>query len=502
MIVTSFKAFPLYVPSLKRKELPGAFLDIEAHWYLVLFLLGVASFFVGITMYILVFICILLLPLRGKDILLCMSILMLAFVICTNNEWHVAAMQVKAKTWSTHRGLVEGEVGSDPEFAEGKTRFTLSLPDNTHVAAVLPRFVDVELGDRVLLKGSFELPENFSESFSYTDYLLLKNITLRLSKANIQSISKPRNPPWEHYLFAIKRRLQYTIQTLWPGDSGGWISGILLGARSDLSQDLKDNFQRTGLTHIVAVSGFNITIIISLLFTVLKPLSLSLRVVVSLCSIALFALFVGASAAVVRASLMGGLALIVLLLERNTASLYIVLLSACLMVALQPRTLLYDIGFQLSFCALFGLMYVEPLVRPWFLWLPKQFEIQEAVSTTIAAQIITTPLTLYYFQSFSLIAPLANLLVTPLIPLSMLLSFLAAISPISWITIPISILTKLLVETGLWITTLLGSLPFASLQDLYLPGGIWLVLGQYLILGLWIQKNMSKDRKNSLEAMD
>ena len=205
--------------------------------------------------------------------------------------------------------------------------------------------------------------------------------------------------------------------------------GILIGARSTISPELQMAFQRTGTSHLVALSGFNITIIAIAISWMLSGFHLSSRakLMISAASVTLFVLLVGGGASVVRAAIMGILALIARERGRIYEMTNALLFAAIVMILINPYLLRFDLSFQLSFLATLGIIIMPPKLESWLLWSAKESGIAEILYATLGAELFVFPLILWQFGRVSLIGPLANLLVLPLIPFTMLLGFLVGV---------------------------------------------------------------------------
>ena len=230
-------------------------------------------------------------------------------------------------------------------------------------------------------------------------------------------------------IFIVKLAFEKSIERSVAEPNAAFIGGILLGSRSQIPQDIKDDFARTGTSHILAISGYNITIvatIVSSFFLLFfrRPAAFWF----SLIGITLFTILTGAQASVVRAAIMGSLVLLAYREGRLTNPRNAIALVGAAMVFINPVVLRYDIGFQLSFAATLGLVYVAPVIEKYFSKLPKLFDLRETLIMTISAQIFVLPLLLYYFKSLSLISLPANIIVLPTIPLAMILGFMAGIT--------------------------------------------------------------------------
>ena len=154
-----------------------------------------------------------------------------------------------------------------------------------------------------------------------------------------------------------------------------------------------------------------------------------------------------------------------------------------------PKVLIWDAGFQLSFLATVGLIYFVPLLEKYTRWLPSTFELRESFTTTLSAIVLTTPLILFQFGRFSFFAPLANLLILPIIPINMAVGFLAVVLGLIWLPLgqAIGYISWVILTYVLKLTEILGNLPWASVP---VPGFPWLVMAAgYLIISFLIFKH-------------
>lgn len=201
--------------------------------------------------------------------------------------------------------------------------------------------------------------------------------------------------------------------------------GFLAGFRSLLPDDLEDNLSTTGLTHIVAVSGYNTTILASAVQTLLAKRGSRKQVVFATLGLLLiFMSITGAAPSIVRASVVSGLSLIAWYFGRRFRPSVLLLVSAAATAYMSPLYLWYGLGWWLSFLAFFGVLIVAPLISKRFFKNKPGVLTQTALETT-SAQLMTLPLIIWIFGKVSAIALLANLLVLPVIPLAMLTTFVA-----------------------------------------------------------------------------
>ena len=390
--------------------------------------------------------------------------------------------------------LLDATILSAPTITNGRTvaeiRITTSsLPHDLKAKLYIQgSHPSLRPNDQIAFEGDIYAPTNKEgATFDYVRFLAKDSIFLEVRTYSLlhHTPSQP-STVWD-MLYLARHSIERTIERMWPGDTGGLISGILIGSKTSLSTRISEAFRITGLSHIVAISGFNITIIIVFVFHLLSWVPKKLQILLAAIFIVIFVLFVGPSAAVVRAGIMGCIGLLALYSERKSTVLTSLLLSAVIMCLANPLTLLYDIGFQLSFLAVIGLVYGE-LFWGFMAKLPELFGLKEALLGTLSAQLTTLPITLYYFGTFSIISPVANLFVTPGIPLGMLGSFVSILFSyipfLDWVAIPVSIVTGWLVQALIFFTYLFSTLPYASVTVGFFNTPVALIISYGVLLFL------------------
>jgi competence protein ComEC len=322
-------------------------------------------------------------------------------------------------------------VTSNPVQKNGYEQIILEM-ENTkiHAIANVPQYGEISYGDRVEVNCELQIPENRDAKFDYRMYLAKDHVEYICNKAKLKKISTVKNKDIFVILIAIKKYFESNLYKLIPQPEGALAGGIIFGGSGGLSQDLQDSFSRTGTTHIIAVSGYNVTIVaeyfllLGLFFGLWRKQALWFAIV----GIVLFVIMVGMPASAVRAGVMSSIVLWAMKNGRLATSTNAIIFAAALMLLLNPLLLRWDIGFQLSFAATIGVVICSDL------WQKSRFSkfqmggLTEIIILTLGAQIFVWPIIAYNFQSFSVISLVANVLVLPLIPISMLLVFLAAMS--------------------------------------------------------------------------
>lgn len=206
------------------------------------------------------------------------------------------------------------------------------------------------------------------------------------------------------------------VKSILPQDEGALFNAMILGYEKDVSAKIKTDFNRTGTRHVVAISGMNISIVALLIMSLGLSAGLWRHQAfwLAVAGVAAFVLLVGSPPSALRAGIMG----IILLWAQNRGRLVQawrpVLIAAFFMVALNPTLLNFDIGFQLSFLAVLGIIYFKNFWMRVFRWVPIKF-IRENIVLAMAAQTTTWPLILYNFGTLSVISPIANIFVVPML---------------------------------------------------------------------------------------
>ena len=320
-------------------------------------------------------------------------------------------------------------------------------------------------GDVLRLRGKLKTPPE-NEDFSYRDYLAAQDVHSYMTSAEVTVLPGQGGNPIVAALYAFKQRSLDNIYRMFPDPESSLLAGILLGVDTGLTDKLQQAFKNTGTAHIIAISGFNMSIIAGIFFAFFSRFLGDRRgAAFAILGIALYTFIVGADAAVVRAAVMGSLALLARQVGRRQMALNTLLAVAAVMCAVNPLYV-WDVGFQLSFFATLGLiLYATPfsefanqiITR----YLPastgeKLAELfSEFVLLTLAAQVTTIPTMAYHFQRISLVSFIANPFILPPQPAVMILGGLAVlVSHVSlflgqltaWIAYPFVIYTIRMVE--------------------------------------------------------
>lgn len=354
------------------------------------------------------------------------------------------------------------------------------------------RFPEVPYGARVGVNGRLETPPE-GEQFSYKAYLARQGVHSFVAQGRVRVLAEGQGSPALHAILALKAQAQATINLLIPEPEAALLSGILLGNDNGIPPDLAQDFRDTGMTHIIAISGFNIAILIAIMVSLADPfLARRTAVLVAVAGIIIYTILVGAEASVVRAAVMGSLFLFTSRwLGRPNFPYASLFFAGGVMTLFNPMTL-WDVGFQLSFTATLGLMlYADPFTQwtrrrlaralDWSLTDRVMGVLSEAVLLTLAAQILTLPLMIGYFRQLSLISLLANALILPFQPGVMLWGGAATLAGLLWLPLgqPLAWVAWLFLALTVRLVEAFAAVPFAAVP-LYLP--IVALIGLYALI--------------------
>src|SRR6266498_3057185 len=348
--------------------------------------------------------------------------------------------------------LVTGTLIEPPDYRDNYTNLRLKVSkvdtgdrDLPVSGLILARVSDNQIfhyGDILRLRGKLKTPPE-NEDFSYRDYLAAQHIHSYMSSAEATVLPGKGGNPFSRALYALKENSLENIYHLFPDPESSLLAGILLGVDTGLTDQLQQAFKNTGTAHIIAISGFNISIIAGLFVTFFsKFLGPRRGSILAIIGIAFYTILVGADAAVVRAALMGGLALFAKQVGRRQFALNTLLAVALLMCLWNPLYI-WDVGFQLSFFATLGLiLYADPFSQFANRIILKYFPasaaekfaelFSEFVLLTLAAQVTTIPIMAYHFKRISLVSFIANPFVLPVQPAVMILGGLAVLLSLLW----------------------------------------------------------------------
>lgn len=322
-------------------------------------------------------------------------------------------------------------------ITEAEQRLNSQILRLDDIQIVTSRYPEFEYGDKIKIIGVVKKPEG-----EFENYFKKEGVAGIVSFPKIELVSKGNGSPIKAALLDIKSFFVGSFKKVLPFEQAAFLSGLTLGDTSEFSDEFKEKLRLTGTTHLVALSGYNISIIIRYVggLFALWWVTRRLKMFLSTSVVIGFVVMTGAEPSVVRAAIM---AMILLMADKVGRVAYIpnaIAGAALAMTLINPKILAFDIGFQLSFMALIGIIYLEP-------WLRKRFKAKEESGflgwrsnfwATTSAQLAVLPLLIYHFGFVSPVSILTNVLLLGFIPVTMGLGFFIGFAAIinywlSWI---------------------------------------------------------------------
>ncbi len=328
-------------------------------------------------------------------------------------------------------------------------------------------FTNISYGDLIEVGGVIEEVKNFDERFDYKGYLQSKGIYYNFKIKELRKLASGFG--LKHILFSIKSHFSKNISEFLPKEEAALALGLTLGMKQGLSKEYKEFFQKTGLMHIVVLSGFNITVLFLFINKILFWTRKNIRVLSSIIFIILFVLMVGADAPTLRAGIMGVLSALALLFNRDKGNVkHMLILAGIFMLLVSPKSILYDPGFQMSFAVALGIInHANDFLRI-FDRLRIKF-VAEIISSSIIAFIFASPFILYYMGSVSFISIIANTVVLPVVPVTMFFVLGLGILSITSLQMILGYISHLLLKYILVFTEILANIRFIEI-NFYLSG--------------------------------
>lgn len=365
-----------------------------------------------------------------------------------------------------------------------------------------------QYGDMVSISGKLAKPANFSiapidassststKDFDYVSYLAKDDIFYTMSFAQVSLISSGHGDPIKAFLLRVKDAFTENIGRLIPEPEASLFSGIELGAKSSMDKETTDDFRIAGLSHIVALSGYNITVVAGAIASLLSFLPKMIGLSGGIIGIILFVIMSGSTSTAVRAGIMALIAILAKITGRDYQAGRALVAALLLMVIVNPKILVFDISFQLSFLATVAIIYVAPILKGKFRFVTEKYGLRDIVATTIAAQILVLPLIVWKMGQLSVYALPANMLVLGFVPATMFFGFIAGMLGFIWapLAFPFAWVTYGLLLYMISVARFFASLPFSSF---FIP---WfsplLMSAAYGCIFVWILH----ERKRSVSA--
>ncbi|MBI4155975.1 MAG: ComEC/Rec2 family competence protein, partial [Candidatus Zambryskibacteria bacterium] len=405
-------------------------------------------------------------------------------------------------SFEEQRISAEGVIVNEPDVRESSTKLTIRLSKIADAVAppekilittnIYPEF---QYGDKVKMELTLQEPQNIAKDnnndgriFDYRGYLRVRGIWYVSKFTKVELIESGHGSLIKTALFKVKHAFTDALNNALPQPEGSYMAGLLLGAKQSLGKNLLLEFQKTGVSHVVVLSGYNIAIVATSIMLLLnfllkadasasaqptfflkmfrpKNLSFGFGVV----SIILFTILSGGGASAWRAAIMVLVALIAKKSNRDYKVGRIFGFAVILMLAPNPLLLVFDPSFQLSALATIGIIFVSPIIEPYLsnlLTLRVSKSLKEIVSTTVATQLTVLPFLIYTNGLLSLVSLPVNILILATIPTTMFLGFITGIVGLVslWLSFIPAFFSYILLWYQLTVVHLGANLSFSSIS--------------------------------------
>lgn len=404
--------------------------------------------------------------------------------------------------------ILEGVVVHEPDVREQNTMLTVKvdtveeqLIESTNVLLVTRRYPEFSYGDRISVEGTLQVPNDFETDagrvFRYRRWLAKDDIFYQIFFPEVAFVSSGQGNVVREKLFALKQAFLANIERVVPSPEAALAGGLIVGSKQSLGSELQDAFRVTGVIHIVVLSGYNVTIIAEAIRWAFRALPLVANVSVSSLLIILFAILTGGSATIVRATIMGLLVMLARATGRTYAITRALFIAGFIMVLHNPKILVSDPSFQLSFLATLGLIHIAPKVETQLRFIPTTLGIREYASATIGTLLFVLPFLLYLIGEFSLVAVPANMLVLIAVPWAMLFGFLAGIAGFVSFALShvIGFVAYGLLHYQLLMVEVFANIPFAAVTVPAFP--FIVVIFMYCLFGYLLYKKRAAEKRRT-----
>jgi competence protein ComEC len=410
-------------------------------------------------------------------ILISITIIRVVFIL---NKEHISELDYKTGSNVSLKGVIV----SESNIKNKSQTFILKINSETNIKVSTDLYNEYNYGDEVVVSGKLSRPRNFvgdtGREFDYINYLKKDDIYYEIKKADISIINSKNFLNINKLLYKVKRAFVNNLNRVLGEPHSAFASGLVVGEKASLGKDIIGNFRKAGLIHIVVLSGYNITIIATTIRRLLSFLPRNISIVLGMFGIILFGILVGGGATVVRSCIMAIVALFGELLRKDYKVIRALFIAGLFMIIQNPYIVLYDLSFQLSFLACFGLIVLSSPIENRLTFITERFGIRGVVASTLATQIFVSPYILYMMGQISIVGMFVNIIVLPFIPTTMLFVSLSGIA--GFISIFISkifaYIANILLSYELFIVEKSANLPFSSIE--VPPFSVYIVLLIYL----------------------
>ncbi len=349
----------------------------------------------------------------------------------------------------------------------------------------------ISYGDEVSFSGKLLPIEDFQTDsdriFHYQKFMERSGIYYDLYNPKLTVISRDNGFYLRAWLFNLKENFLKQLSSVIPRPEVLLLGGLLLGTKHSLGNDLLADFQKTGVIHMVVISGYNITVVVEAMSAVFSFLPFLARIFSSSVGVILFVLMTGFSSASLRAGIMVLIALLGKAVSRKYDVVRAIVISAFILTILSPLVIVYDPSFQLSFLASLALIFVSPIIENYFKFVPEFLKLQETVIATISVMIFVLPLLIYMNGVVSFLSIFVNILVLFPVPYVMFLGFITGVISFvfPFLAIPTGFISYLILHYIIFVVETAAHLKWAAATVPAFPAWNLLVVYIFYAFILW-----------------
>src|SRR5581483_2521116 len=329
-----------------------------------------------------------------------------------------------------------GIISDAPDEREKDTLLTITLSEigtstpvsvSEKILVIAPADAPFQYGDKVKIETTLNVPTPIvsgDRSFDYVGYLKVRSISYIGKSPKITFIEAGHGGFLKNFLFGVRKKFERNISKVIVSPKSSLLFGMLFGAKHTLSKTLLADFRRLGISHVVDVTGWHITLVAKTILGFLSFLPKNLSFSLGAIGIILVVMLSSGNAGAWRAAIMVLATLFTTYTGRRYSPARSLALATTLMLLWNPTVLVFDASFQFSVLSLAGLIYVSPILDPYIEWIPERFKLREIISATVSIQVAILPYILYNTGTFSALSLPINILVLSVVPYTMFFGFL------------------------------------------------------------------------------
>jgi len=368
-------------------------------------------------------------------------------------------------------------------------------------------YPELKYGDLISISGKLEKPTNISNSsdsatstndpsqiksqfdgasFDYVSYLEKDDINYQINFAKTELISSGNGNPIKSILFNFKDSFLSNINKTIIEPEASLLGGILIGAKKSIDANTTEILRKSGLSYLVVVSGYNITVVADAIMKLLSFLPNIFGFLGGIFGIICFVIMSGASSKAIRAGIMALIVILADITHRNYQAGRALIVAGLLMVIINPKILVFDLSFQLSFLATVAVIYISPIIKTKLNFLPAKFGLRDTISFIISVQILVLPLILYSMGTLSLVALPTSVLIIAFVPIVIFFGFVTGILGFLWLplSIPFAWISWVLLSYIFNVSKFFAGLPFSTINISWFSFVIMAMY--YLFISIWI----------------